>query len=528
MEKVNFSIEDGKIINDNPDSNFAVLSLDFFASGINKHDLYISEETLMRTADTIKNCPLVWKYDKYRDDAYTHDKDEVPCGFVPDSSGITSKKLDDGRTMLSVIAYVWKRYTGELLRIFKRDGGKKDVSVEMSVLDSKQGDDGHCELLDFKYEGITVLGRSINPAVELASATVLSFAELKNEYNNALKEEFSTETSGSKKGSKDNAKKDVTGEIQETYLDDKDLGKEEISMNKDEKEIKNVVDDEVTKPVKVELAKEDEKVEAAKVTEVKISTNSEEEKDEKEKAELAETEKAKAEKAKSEKEKAELAETEKAKAEKEKPVKAELAEENEELDVEPAKPEKIEQEVLEQTQMSVAVGKILKTFKLVAPSYRKMKTEYGDSVVAALEDFANGISDGSFDFATNLNKFIRVFVKSSGAEIVTISDNYKQALEEIVTLKEYKTKSERKRLDFEIDSVLSDAFEAGMSKDDIATFREESVEFTLDTIDAFKNMVKAKAFVFVSSTERKGNKEEFVKIGLPFNEEKPKQEQIWK
>lgn len=189
-KKIKFSVEDATIINENPNSNFAVLSLDFFASGDNLHDLYVSEETLLRTADTIKNCPLVWKYDETLDDVYTHDKDEVPCGFVPETSEIKQRVLPDGRTMLSVVAYVWKRYTGALLGFFKRDGGKKPVSVEMSVYKMKKLDEEKYELLDFKYEGITILGSFVTPAIPLAHAQVLSFADIAEEYNKDYKEEF--------------------------------------------------------------------------------------------------------------------------------------------------------------------------------------------------------------------------------------------------------------------------------------------------------------------------------------------------
>jgi hypothetical protein len=192
-QKLSFSVEDAKMINENPDSNFAVLALDFFASGENLHDMYVSEETLMRTADTIKNCPLVWLYDETLDDIYTHDKNEVPCGFVPESSNLSSKKTEDGRTMLSVIAYVWKRYTGELLNFFKRDGGKKPISVEMTVYKMQTLPNGYQELLDFKYEGITVLGSFVTPAIPMAEATVLSFAELTNEYNDDLRNEFDSD-----------------------------------------------------------------------------------------------------------------------------------------------------------------------------------------------------------------------------------------------------------------------------------------------------------------------------------------------
>lgn len=174
------------MVRENPESNFALLALDYFASGDNLHDMYVSEDTLMRTAESIKGCPLVWKYDEVLDDVYTHDPEEVPCGFVPPESEITTKKLEDGRTMLSVVARVWKRYTGPLLSFFKRDGGKKPVSVEMSVYKTQPRRDGKTELLDFRYEGITVLGSFVTPAIPMANASVLSF-----EYEEDLEREFS-------------------------------------------------------------------------------------------------------------------------------------------------------------------------------------------------------------------------------------------------------------------------------------------------------------------------------------------------
>ena len=189
-EKLSFSVENIEVLKENPNSNFAQVRLDFFASGENLHRLYVAEDTLMRTANSIKNCPVVWKYDPNLDDAYTHDDDEVPCGFVPETSQIESRRLDDGRTMLSVVSYIWKKYTGDLLHFFRRDGGKKPVSVEMSVFESKPLSNGFTELLDFKYEGITLLGSFVTPAIPMANATVLSFAEMKQEYNKDIKEEF--------------------------------------------------------------------------------------------------------------------------------------------------------------------------------------------------------------------------------------------------------------------------------------------------------------------------------------------------
>ena len=191
-KKLFFEINNADLVKDDPNSNFALLSLDFFASGKNKHDTFVSEDTLLKYADTIKNCPVVWKYDPVLDDIGTHDPRETPCGFVPQDSAITHRTLPDGRTMLTTLSYVWKKYSGSLLDFFKRDGGEKPVSVEMSLFDSREGPDNLLELTDYKFDAVTILGTLVTPAIPLANATVLQYSD---EYQAAYRKEFSTKYS---------------------------------------------------------------------------------------------------------------------------------------------------------------------------------------------------------------------------------------------------------------------------------------------------------------------------------------------
>jgi hypothetical protein len=190
-EKLNFTIDDARLVKEDPDSSFSLIELDFFASGDNHHKLYVDESTLLRTANTIKNCPVVWKYDSIHEDAGSHDPEEVPCGVVPESSEIKSRKLEDGRTMLSTVSLVWKKYSGKILDFFKRDGDKP-ISVELTVLDRGENENGKDELFDYKFEAVTVLGKFISPAIPLARATVLQFAK---EYQEDYMREFSNKYS---------------------------------------------------------------------------------------------------------------------------------------------------------------------------------------------------------------------------------------------------------------------------------------------------------------------------------------------
>jgi len=185
MEKINFSVENIEEISENTESSFSIMKVDFFASGKNAHDLIISEETLLKTANTIYNVPVVWKYDHRTNDAMSHEEDEYPCGFVKEGSLIEEKRLSDDRLMLSTIVYIWKKYSGKLIDIFKRDK-TKSVSVEMTVLESNENS-GRTEITDYKFEAITILGNFIRPAVQDASMVVLSFSK---EYEDAYKKEF--------------------------------------------------------------------------------------------------------------------------------------------------------------------------------------------------------------------------------------------------------------------------------------------------------------------------------------------------
>lgn len=287
--KISFAVENVDMIDSNKDSNFAILSLDFFASGENLHDMYVSESTLMSTANTIKNCPIVWAYDERLDDVYTHTPDEVPCGFVPETSTITSRILEDGRTMLSVVAYVWKRYTGELLSFFKRDGGKKPVSVEMIVYNTRKLPNDKLELIDFRYEGITILGSFVTPAIPLAQANVISFADIKNKYIEDLENEFPSRYIDMST-SKIIEKSAILEEKESADMGKQNL-EETLGLSQPETEEKVM---EKTQVEQVEMAevKEDEKVEELSVPESPIIEESmaEEEEEDEEKKEDKEDE----------------------------------------------------------------------------------------------------------------------------------------------------------------------------------------------------------------------------------------------
>ena len=180
MEKLNFSVENISAIADSEDPNFCNISIDVFASGQNAHNMPVSDDVLMSCSESIYDVPIVWRYDSWTDDAGGHDPEEQICGFIGrPNNPINFRRLPDGRLMMSVLGKLWKRYSGKLMDILKRDGGKKAVSVEMDILDF---DKIKSEIKNFAMRAVTVIG--VEPAIPDAGLTVLSFSKDKENYYN--------------------------------------------------------------------------------------------------------------------------------------------------------------------------------------------------------------------------------------------------------------------------------------------------------------------------------------------------------
>ena len=190
-EKLSFAVENVELIEESNNSQFATLKIDAFASGNNRHSLYVSEDTLRKTAKTILEKPIIWEYSRAKDDATTHSDNQIICGFIPKDSPIEFKELEDSRIMMSIVGKLWVRYAGKMTDIFKRDRSKS-VSVEMEVLEENETSNfGIPELLSYCYQGITVLGEMVTPAIKNAKADLIAFASKEQEeYRHAYELEF--------------------------------------------------------------------------------------------------------------------------------------------------------------------------------------------------------------------------------------------------------------------------------------------------------------------------------------------------
>ena len=191
MEKLNFEIEQTDVVDEGCNSQFATAKVRIFSSGESRNDTYCSEEALKETAKTIDNKPLVYNISKVFGDFSSHNspEDTLIAGFaVPGSQEF--ERLPDNRLSLSVLVKLWKRYAPIAMDIFKRDGGKKKVSVEVDLLDSEENENGIRNMKNFAYNAICILGDLVTEASPGAQLEILSFAEENKKYKEAVAVEF--------------------------------------------------------------------------------------------------------------------------------------------------------------------------------------------------------------------------------------------------------------------------------------------------------------------------------------------------
>lgn len=183
-KRCNFEINNFELVEENSNSQFATLEFDVCRSGDNSHDMPIPREAIESAAPSIKGKPILAAFDVLDTDFKGHEIDEQAVGFFVEEEPELIEKDYEGNPELYIHAKgkIWKRYFNNAMEIFKRKGGKTDVSMEIDMLDFQEPDHGEKGFINvFSILGCTLLG--VNPAIRGAEARVLSFAEMKEEYN---------------------------------------------------------------------------------------------------------------------------------------------------------------------------------------------------------------------------------------------------------------------------------------------------------------------------------------------------------
>ncbi len=182
MDKlVRFSVDEFDIdIDEINDNQFATATVKAFSSGLNKHKMFCSDETLKDMAFTIFEKPIIYNIRSKRSkDFESHGwgfKKSIPAGFIiPDSAKFETDK--DGVVSLFVQARIWKYYAHEFLTIFENsEDSKKKVSVEMQITNKKKRKNSRIsDMLTFAFTAITVIGDRFIPASPGAEMEMVAF-----------------------------------------------------------------------------------------------------------------------------------------------------------------------------------------------------------------------------------------------------------------------------------------------------------------------------------------------------------------
>lgn len=182
--------------NDDVDSNLMKVRIKFNKTGKNYNWTKFTKEALVDAEPTLKNIPILAyikctdeELDKYDFDGHNtmtkivetpngykveYKYLERPIGVIPETNNVTYEEGENGEEYCVCDGYVWKTYSNEGYEIIK-NSEYKSVSMEIREREGHYDDeDDYYDITKFTYQGITVLGDDVEPAIEGANLTKYS------------------------------------------------------------------------------------------------------------------------------------------------------------------------------------------------------------------------------------------------------------------------------------------------------------------------------------------------------------------
>ena len=261
----NFTFDEGR---------FAKCKVDVAHDKLNHNNSWFNADELLACAEkSLRCCPILANVFKNEDGKYEvggHDMkinlletedgieadiffEEHAVGFIPhDAPMEIVYNSDDGRNHLHTYGVIWKNYSSQLLNYMEKNDNELSVSMEIEVLDSITANDGSEIIKDFVFNGITILGKDVPPAMENAKIQkVFSMEDIKSELKEMMKM-YAIEMEG---GENMHKNKVVEPEVKEENF-------EEVPAETEEKKFEEVVEDEFAcDPKKKRNCEEDDKKE---------------------------------------------------------------------------------------------------------------------------------------------------------------------------------------------------------------------------------------------------------------------------
>ena len=180
MEKkvIKFDADNVDIVDSDEDSRFLTMNIDIASTAPNSHRLIFSKECLEESGKSFYLMPIIGKYDKYTGDVQGHEEKENSYGGFFNKDSIKVVDEPDGYSHLVAKGYLWKNYCSEIVDMLAR---RKKVSVSMEISICKENEYG--AVAEFQAQGCTLLGENVRPSIPTSHAEVISFSEMKNNYD---------------------------------------------------------------------------------------------------------------------------------------------------------------------------------------------------------------------------------------------------------------------------------------------------------------------------------------------------------
>lgn len=178
--------------------------------GKNRNNSSFSKESMEDAEESLKNRPLLAYIKRNEDgeaiDFGSHDiitkiikTDEgydlkyfyleTPVGIFPESCNVRYEEID-GENHMVADAYIWEGYSNETLDLLDENEGTKDVSMEISVLESEKDEDGVLSINKFRFNAVTLLGSRIiqgmNGNCNISVYSKSDYDDFVNEINNKI------------------------------------------------------------------------------------------------------------------------------------------------------------------------------------------------------------------------------------------------------------------------------------------------------------------------------------------------------
>lgn len=187
QNKLNFVIDNDHVqIIDGDDSRFAKVMIDVCSTEPNSHGVIFTSNVLEAAVPTLPNMPILAKFNPKTNDVQGHEEDEVSLGAFFNSKEIFVEKKGE-HSYVRAVGYLWRKYkyVNDVLDCLKERNGKASVSME---IEAKMDDNK--EVKSFVFQGVTILGAAYRPSIPNAQLEVISFSEMKKEYEEHEKEVF--------------------------------------------------------------------------------------------------------------------------------------------------------------------------------------------------------------------------------------------------------------------------------------------------------------------------------------------------